>query len=254
MRFENQVAVITGASEGIGRATAESMAREGAAVAVVARNAAKLEELVAGIVAGGGRAIACPGDATDPALAVVVAAEALGRFGTIDVLVNCVGGSTVVANPSAPLEETDPADWRRVIGFNMDPTFYFCRAVIPAMKKQRAGRIVNLSSVAAHGRTGMTNASYSAAKGGIIAFTKKLAIELAPWGINVNATAPGLTLSERLAEKWNAMDREKQHAVQARIPLGRPSTPQEQADVICFLASSAAAYVTGVTIDVTGGA
>lgn len=254
MRFENQSAIVVGASEGIGRATVLRLVAEGARVVAVARDADKLTRLAQGAGDRAGAILPFRGDAAIPATAPLAVDAAIKAFGRVDVLVNCVGGSTVFANPAQGLDETSDDDWARMFGFNLDPMLHFSRAVIPLMKEQRSGKIVNLSSIAGRGRTGSTSTAYSAAKGAVIAFTKQLARELAPWGINVNATAPGLTMSERLvvaSAKWTDAQRA---ATLGRIPLGRGSTPDEQAGAICFLASKDASFVTGVTLDVTGGA
>jgi len=253
MRFTHQVAVVAGASEGIGKATVLRLLSEGAKVVALARNPMKLETL-RGAASGPGAIVTLAGDATAPETGPLAIATALEAFGRLDVLVNCVGGSTVIADPNQPIECTSDDDWDRMMAFNLLPMVRFTRAAVPVMKQQRAGRIVNLSSLAGHGRTGMTTVAYSAAKGAVMAFTARLARELAAWGITVNATAPGLTMSERIAAAAARWPQAQLAAAVGRIPLGRASTVDEQAAAICFLASRDAAYVTGVTLDVTGGA
>ncbi len=254
MRFKDQVAIVAGASEGIGRATVLQLVAQGARVVAVARDPGKLARLSEAAQESSASVLSVPGDATVAATAQLAVEAALKAFGRVDIMVNCVGGSTVFANPAQELDATSDSDWARMLAFNLDPMLFFSRAVIPQMKEQRSGKIVNLSSIAGRGRTGITSTAYSAAKGAVIAFTAQLARELAPWGINVNATAPGLTMSDRLvaaSERWSDA---KRAALLARIPLGRGATPEEQASAICFLASREASYVTGVTLDVTGGA
>jgi NAD(P)-dependent dehydrogenase (short-subunit alcohol dehydrogenase family) len=151
------------------------------------------------------------------------------------------------------VDELSLADWQRLIAFNLDGTFLFCHAVAPVMKRQRRGKIVNLSSIAGRGLSASSSSAYAAAKGGIIAFTKKLAYELGPYGITVNAIAPSRTLTERIRPRWEEQSPEEQAAEIARTPLRRLAEPEDQARVVCFLASSDADFVTGVTIDVTGG-
>ena len=252
MRFVDLVAVIAGASEGIGKASALRLLAEGAAVVALSRDPVKLATLQQAASAGGSL-VTLAADATVPETAPLAVKTALEAFGRIDILVNCVGGSTVIADPLLPIERTSDDDWSRMMAFNLQPMLSFTRAVVPVMKEQRSGSIVNLSSLAGHGRTDMTTAAYAAAKGAVIAFTAKLARELAPWGITVNATAPGLTMSERIAAATANWPPAQLAAALARIPLQRASTVEEQAGAICFLASRDAAYVTGVTLDVTGG-
>ncbi|MEO8060764.1 MAG: SDR family NAD(P)-dependent oxidoreductase [Burkholderiales bacterium] len=253
MRFTNQVAVVAGASEGIGKATVLRLLSEGAKVVALARNPLKLAALREA-ASGPGAIVTLAGDATEPETGPRVIATTLEAFGRLDVLVNCVGGSTVIADPNQLIEHTSDKDWDRMMAFNLQPMVRFTRAAVPVMKQQRAGSIVNLSSLAGHGKTGMTTVAYAAAKGAVMAFTARLARELAPWGITVNATAPGLTMSERIAAAAARWPQAQLAAAIGRIPLGRASTVDEQAAAICFLASRDAAYVTGVTLDVTGGA
>jgi NAD(P)-dependent dehydrogenase (short-subunit alcohol dehydrogenase family) len=254
MRFTDQVALITAAGSGIGRATAEMIAREGGTVIAVDTDVAKLESLLGAIAAAGGRADGRVADALDAAQVEETVAWAAHDFGTIDILVNAVGGSTIIQRPAAKIEELSLSDWQRLIAFNLQGTFLFCHAVVPVMKRRRRGKIVNLASIAGRGRSSASSAAYAAAKGGIIALTKKLSAELGPHGITVNAIAPSLTLTERIRPHWNQRAPEDRAAEIARTPLRRVAEAVDQARVICFLASADADFVTGVTIDVTGGA
>jgi NAD(P)-dependent dehydrogenase (short-subunit alcohol dehydrogenase family) len=253
MRFEGRVALITAAASGIGRATAEIMAKEGATVIAVDNNGERLDPMVAALREAGGKAYARPADALDQAAVDALVAGVAAEFGHIDILVNAVGGSTIVARPGAAVDELTFADWQHLIAFNLDATFLFCHAVAPHMKRRRHGKIVNLSSIAGRGLSASSSAAYAAAKGGIIAFTRKIAHELGPFGITVNAIAPSRTLTERIRPRWDRLSAEEQSAEVARTPLRRMAEAVDQARVICFLASSDADFVTGVTIDVTGG-
>jgi NAD(P)-dependent dehydrogenase (short-subunit alcohol dehydrogenase family) len=253
MRFQGKVALISAAGAGIGRATAMIMAREGGTVAAVDVEPAALERLIADVTAAGGRALALRADALDGASAEEAVRRAVEAYGRIDILVNGVGGSTVISRPAAALDELTLAEWQQLLHFNLTGTFLFCHAVIPVMKRQQSGKIVNLSSIAGRGLSRESSSAYATAKGGIIALTRKLAFELGPHGITVNAIAPSLTLSERIRPRWEQRSAEAQAAEIRRIPLGRVATPEDQARVICFLASGDADFVTGVTIDVTGG-
>ena len=253
MRFTDKVALITAVASGIGRATADIMAKEGAIVVGVDNNAERLEAAMAALREAGGRAHARPCDALDPAQVEATVAAAAAEFGRIDILVNAVGGSTIVAKPGATVEELSFADWQKLIDFNLSGTFLFTHAVVPVMQRQRSGKIVNLASIAGRGRSVSSSAAYAAAKGGIIAFTKKLSYELGPYGITINAIAPSRTLTERIRPRWNQQSPEDQQAEIDKTPLRRVAEAVDQARVICFLASADADFVTGETIDVTGG-
>ena len=253
MRFQDKVAVITAAASGIGRATADIMAAEGAIVVAVDNNGERLEAAVAQLRQAGGRAHGRVCEALDAAQVEATVASIVQEFGAIDILVNAVGGSTIIAKSSASIDELSFVDWKRLIDFNLDGTFLFTHAIVPVMKRQRRGKIVNLSSIAGRGLSISSSSAYAAAKGGIIAFTRKLAFELGPYGININAIAPSRTLTERIRPRWNQQSPEDQQAEIDRTPLRRVAEAPDQAKVICFLASSDADFVTGVTIDVTGG-
>jgi len=253
MRFTDKVAVITACASGIGRATAEIMAREGAIVVGVDNNADRLQHLVSEVEAAGGRAQGALCDALDAAEVAPLVEGIAQQFGRIDILVNAVGGSTIVSRPSATIDELSLEDWKKLIDFNLDGTFLFTHAVVPIMKRQQSGKIVNLASVAGRGRSVSSSAAYAAAKGGIIAFTKKLCYELGPYGVNINAIAPSVTLTERIRPHWERRSQEDQAREIDKTPLRRVAEAADQAKVICFLASSDADFVTGVTIDVTGG-
>ena len=253
MRFGDQVALITAAASGIGKATAEIIGAEGGVVIGVDTDGPRLDKAMAAIRDAGGRAHGRRADALDAGEVQAVVDGVAREHGRIDILVNAVGGSTVIAHPAATVDELSPAEWQKLITFNLDGTFLFCRAVAPVMKRQGRGKIVNLSSIAGRGLSGSSSSAYAAAKGGIIAFTKKLAHELGPFGVTVNAIAPSLTLTERIRPHWERRTAEEQAREVARTPLRRVAEARDQARVICFLASSDADFVTGVTIDVTGG-
>jgi NAD(P)-dependent dehydrogenase (short-subunit alcohol dehydrogenase family) len=253
MRFTDKVALVTAVASGIGRATADIMAREGAIIVGVDNNAERLEKTVAEITAGGGKAHgrlcnALNKDEVDPLVEGIA-----HKFGGIDILVNAVGGSTIIPRPSATVDELALDEWKAVIDFNLDGTFLFTHAVVPVMKRQKSGKIVNLASIAGRGRSVSSSSAYAAAKGGIIAFTKKLSYELGPYGININAIAPSVTLTERIRPHWERRSQEDQARAIDATPLRRVAEAVDQAKVICFLASSDADFITGVTIDVTGG-
>jgi len=242
--------MIVGAGAGIGEATAVLLSREGAMVVLVDRDAEALSRVKARI---GGPEVHL--DRVDCLVDEEVGAcvnrtvEALGR---IDILVNGVGGSTVRPNQGGSLDSLSVEDWHALVGFNLTPTFLFCRYVIPVMKRRGNGKIVNISSIAARGE-GMSNAAYSAAKAGINALTRRVSREVAPFGIHCNAVSPGLTMSNRMKAHLETLSAEAQQKALSRIPLGRYATPEDQAEVIAFLASYQSDFVTGVNIDVSGG-
>jgi len=195
MRFTDKVAVITAFANGIGRATAEIMAREGAIVVGVDNHPDRLETAVAALRGAGGRAHGRLCDALDQQQVEGTVASVEKEFGAVDILINAVGGSTIIANSGANVDELTFAEWQRLIGFNLNGTFLFTHAVVPFMKRRRHGKIVNLASIAGRGLSESSSSAYAAAKGGIIAFTRKLAFELGPYGVTINAIAPSLTLT-----------------------------------------------------------
>jgi NAD(P)-dependent dehydrogenase (short-subunit alcohol dehydrogenase family) len=250
MRFYNKIALITAAANGIGRASATIMAAEGGTVVCVDNHPERLDAAVAAL---GPKAHPRLCDALDQNQVDAVVDSVAREFGRIDILVNAVGGSTIISKPSGTVEEHSLDDWQRVINFNLNGTFLFTHAVVPIMKQQKSGKIVNLASIAGRGTSIASGSAYAAAKGGIIAFTRKLSFELGPFGININAIAPSLTLTERITPHWNQRSPEAQAAQIESTPLRRVAQASDQAKVICFLASSDADFVTGLTIDVTGG-
>jgi len=222
-------------------------------VIVADNDGARVESAVTALTGAGGRAHGRQVDALDPAQVDATVAWAAREFGGIDILVNAVGGSTIIAKPAATVDQLSFADWQRLIAFNLEGTFLCCHAVVPVMKRKNRGKIVNLASIAGRGLSFESSSAYAAAKGGIIAFTRKLAHELGPFGINVNAIAPSLTLTERIRPHWEKRSQGQQAAVIEATPLRRVAEAIDQANVIAFLASAHADFVTGVTIDVTGG-
>jgi NAD(P)-dependent dehydrogenase (short-subunit alcohol dehydrogenase family) len=253
MRYKDQVALITAAASGIGRATCDIISREGGTVIAVDNHQARLDTAVDGMNKSGGRAHGRLCDALDPSQVETVVASVAKEFGRIDILVNAVGGSTIIPRPAAKVDELTLDDWQMLINFNLNGTFLFLHAVVPVMKAQKSGKIINLASIAGRGLSASSSVAYCAAKGGIIALTRKLSLELGEFNINVNAIAPSLTLTERIRPHWNQRSPEAQSAEIERTPLKRVAEAVDQAKVICFLASSDADFVTGLTIDVTGG-
>jgi 3-oxoacyl-[acyl-carrier protein] reductase len=244
MRLKEQVALVTGGSRGIGRAIVKAFVAEGAKVAFVYRgNQAAAESLVREIAEAGGTALALQADVTDAAAAQACAERVEKEWGRLDILVNNAG---VVRDDL--FVRLEPEAWQMVLQTNLGGTYNFCRAVAYTLMKQRRGRIINLSSVAAeHVNLGQTN--YAASKGAINAFTRALAVELASRGVTVNAIAPGFIetdMSEAVRNKAGDM-------IKKMIPMRRLGQPEDIARVAVFLASADSAYITGQVLTVDGG-
>ena len=241
--LEGRIALVTGASQGIGRACALELARAGATVALAARNESKLAETAGEIEAAGGKGAVI---ALDVASADSIAAGAkmvLEKFGKVEILVNNAG----ITRDGLVLRMKRP-DWDDVLQTNLTGAFLLTQALLSAMLRNRWGRIINITSVV--GRTGQAGqVNYAASKAGLIGMTRSLAREVASRGITVNAVAPGYIETPMTA----VLDEKQRTAMMAQIPLGRPGTDLEIAQSVAFLASDAAAYITGHVLDVNGG-
>ena len=255
MRFENKVAIVTAAANGIGKATAKILAREGAQLVAVDKNSEALTELTKDIEKDEGNITPLEIDVLEVKKVHDLVDSVVARFNKIDILVNAVGGSSIIPNSTAPVDNLSLNDWDKIIQLTLTGTFLCTSAVISQMKKQGYGKIVNLSSDAAHGGNlmGDPSSAYVAAKAGIMAFTKKVAREAGPYGVTCNAIAPTVTLSERVGPRWEQRSKENKQQLLEAIPFKRVAQPEDQAKVIAFLASEDANYVTGVTIDTSGG-
>tara|TARA_B100000586_G_scaffold257877_1_gene221917 strand:+ start:130 stop:894 length:765 start_codon:yes stop_codon:yes gene_type:complete len=252
MRFQGKVAIVTAAANGIGKATSRILAREGAQLVAVDINPEALRDLSKEIEGEGGHIIILETNVLEPNQVNDLVDTVVDRFHKIDILVNAVGGSTIIPNSTASVDNLSLDDWDRIIQFNLRGTFLCTSVVTRQMKKQGNGKIVNISSDAAHSM-GDPSSAYVTAKAGIMAFTKKVAREAGPYGVTCNAIAPSVTLSERVGPRWEQRSEENKQQILEEIPLRRVSQPEDQAKVIAFLASGDADYVTGVTIDTSGG-
>ncbi|MEO0758363.1 MAG: 3-oxoacyl-[acyl-carrier-protein] reductase [Cyanobacteria bacterium J06648_16] len=241
--LQDKVAIVTGSSRGIGKASVLALAAEGASVVVnYARSSAAADEIVAQIEADGGSAIALQADVSQADQVDALVKGTMDKFGRIDVLVNNAG-----ITRDTLLLRMKPEDWQAVIDLNLTGVFLCTRAVSKIMLKQRSGRIINIASVSGlMGNPGQAN--YSAAKAGVIGFTKTVAKELAPRGVTANAVAPGFIATDMTGELPNADD------ILKYIPLGRFGQADEVAGLVRFLAADpAAAYITGQVMNVDGG-
>jgi len=242
-RFEGRIALVTGASRGIGEAIAHRLAAEGAIVLAAARSTSLLNRVVADITKSGGRARVLELDVSDPASIEAAMKSALEEFGQIDVLVNNAG----IAEDNLILRMSREA-WDRVLMTNLTGAFLLIQAVVKSMVRRRYGRIVNVTSVVGlMGNAGQAN--YAAAKAGLVGLTRSVARELGSRNVTCNAVAPGF-IATAMTDRMTEQARE---ALSGQIPLQRLGTPDDVAGAVAFLASEDAAYVTGAVLNVSGG-
>lgn len=244
MHLDGQVAIVTGASRGIGRAVAIALAKVGAKVVInYAGNAEAAEEVRKVIVDNGGQAITVKADVADPDAVESLVKQTIETYGKIDILVNNAG----ITRDTLLMRMKDE-DWDAVINTNLKGIFYCTKAVIKGMMKQRSGKIINMTSVVGlMGNAGQAN--YAAAKAGVIGFTKSMAKELASRGITVNAIAPGFIATDMT----HGLSEQVKADLEAKIPLNRLGTAEDVAAAVVFLASQSANYITGQTLNVDGG-
>jgi len=241
-QLENRIAIVTGAGQGIGKEIALSLAREGAKL-IITDVTDQIFEVLKEIEASGGEGLAIKCDVTDPAEGIDVAEKTLAKYGRVDVLVNNAG-----VYPSKPFVEMTEEEWDRVLRINLRGVFHCTKAVIPKMIEMKYGKIINISSIVGSvvGFANLTH--YSASKAGIVGFTKSLALEVAPYGVNVNAVAPG-----PIETPGTRMDAASYEQIRKAMPLGRWGLPRDVANLVVFLSSNQSDFITGQCIIVDGG-
>ncbi|MGZ8754437.1 MAG: SDR family NAD(P)-dependent oxidoreductase [Acidimicrobiia bacterium] len=246
------VVVLTGATKGIGRHLAGKLIEADVRLVAVARSADLLDELKGR--APEGHVVVVAGDVTEPVVALRTVASALETFGRIDVLINNAGGSGGPPPQQEPTLEEKMVRWEGAIRANLISQILFCEVVVPVMKEQGRGRIVNMSSSGGRAWARVGDVAYVASKAGVLGVTRQLARQLAPFGITVNAVAPGTVLaSDRVRGRWADLSEEKRRAALASIPMGRLAELDEVIGPILFLALGESDYMTGTVLDVNGG-
>jgi 3-oxoacyl-[acyl-carrier protein] reductase len=247
--FENRVAIVTGAAHGFGRAIAQAFAERGATVNVFDVNRDELEETRALC---GDRCRSHVVDVSDRNAVQTAVGAIEAETGAVNILVNNAGG--VCGQIGRPLEEISPADWQTIFDVNLSGAFFMTQAVAPGMKKDRYGRVINISSGAGLGISLTGIQAYASAKAGQIGLTRQLAHELGPWNITVNNVAPGFVRSNPTTERqWEAMGEDGQQRLIQNIALKRLGSPEDIAAMVMFFASDFAGWISGQVISVDGG-
>ena len=244
-KLKGKVAIVTGAAQGMGKSVAELFALEGAKVILNDINEQKAKKVVDEIKSGGGEALAIRADVTNSEEISRMVEETVARFGTIHILINNAG----ILRPTRT-EEISEEEWDLVLDINLKGTFLCSKAVLPVMKKNRYGRIVNFSSSAGRSVSTLGGVHYTAAKAGILGFTRQLAKEVASFGINVNSVCPGLIDTEMVRSNCSP---EKLKDCEHSFPISRLGKPKEVADLTLFLVSDCSSYITGASLDINGG-
>lgn len=253
--LKGQAAIVTGGAQGIGRAVVEALARAGADIYIGDLQADKAKQTADEVAAKYKvRVSAMRTDITANADCEALAAACLGEYGRIDILVNVAGGAIFLGYERKPLEDTSEADFRKVVDLNLNAAFLAARAVVPAMKQRRYGRIVFISSVAGRTRSRSGVHAYAAGKAGVLGLMRDMAYELGEFGITANSVAPGFIESNPKAKAvWDAMDPVRKKGYEAELSVKRLGKPEEIAAAVLYFASPDAGYTTGQTLIVDGG-
>jgi 3-oxoacyl-[acyl-carrier protein] reductase len=244
--FAGRVVAVTGAAQGIGAVTARAFAEQHACVALLDIDEKGAKQVAEKILAAGGRALVLRTDVTDEQSVAQAIAGTVAEFGGLDIIVNCAGGYTRLAT----VEDMTVDEWDRTVSLNLRSVFLCCRAAIPHLKRSKAGRIINVSSISGRAVQVASSPAYGSAKAGVIQLTRFLAYQLGPDGITANSICPITTLTPRVAALRTEADVER---IAAQVPLRRLAVPEDHAQAMLFLASDAAAYINGIALDVNGG-
>lgn len=250
-RLKNRTAIVTGGASGMGYAIAAALYNEGAIVGIADIDAAIIGEATKRLGADQTRVIGRVVDVSNKKQVIDFVGETENLWGHIDILINNAGGALHTPHK---LNEIEEKHWDLVLDVNLKGAFFFCQAVIPSMAKHGKGAIVNMSALAGHWRASLAGVQYTAAKAGIEGLTRQLAYDWGGKGIRVNAIAPTVTMTgKRIADLWQEKEQDERQRVLAAIPLGRLGTMEDISSVVVFLASDESGYITGQTIDVSGG-
>lgn len=244
--FAGRVVAVTGAAQGIGAVTARAFAEQHACVALLDIDEKGAKQVAEKILAAGGRALVLRTDVTDEQSVAQAIAGTVAEFGGLDIIVNCAGGYTRLAT----VEDMTVDEWDRTVSLNLRSVFLCCRAAIPHLKRSKAGRIINVSSISGRAVQVASSPAYGSAKAGVIQLTRFLAYQLGPDGITANSICPITTLTPRVAALRTEADVER---IASQVPLRRLAVPEDHAQAMLFLASDAAAYINGIALDVNGG-
>jgi 3-oxoacyl-[acyl-carrier protein] reductase len=245
-RFSGQVAIVTGAGRGMGKATALTLARDGAAIVVNDVRRELAEAVAEEIKAAGGRALVFVADVSNEAEVQAMVDAAVEQLGSVDILVNNAG----ILRSTTPLEDIPLQEWELMMTINVTGVFLCTKAVLPIMKAKRSGKIVNVSSSAGRSTSTFGGAHYTTSKAAVLGLSRHTAREAAPYNINVNAVAPGSMDTEMVRELATP---EHMQSESQKIPLRRLGTAQDEANLVAFLCSEESSYITGATIDINGG-
>ncbi len=244
MLLKNKVAIVTGAAGGIGRSICRLFADEGAQIVLIDLNQSALDQEVQTLQKNERQHVATAADVSDEKSVTRVVADTIRNFGKIDILVNCAGICKMI-----PILDIETPEWDRILAVNLRSVFLFCREVFRHMRDNNYGKIINIASASAKTGGVAAGAHYASSKAGVICFTKSLALQAAPYKINVNAVCPGPTKTE-MTDAWGGQTNSE---FADKIPFKEYAHPDDIADAILFLASEKAKYITGEILDVNGG-